>query len=414
MSSDTFKPIEVKDGFASVKIYRCVNNKDYFTYAVTWWSEGKRHRRAIADLTEARREARRIAKELADGRHSMTEITVRDLAYYKDLEKKMGGVPLHEAVQLWLNVASKKVSAVLTKDVIEEILKTKNNDDFVGGRQKTNLRLRLNKFGQEFGPRVISTIKAKEIDAFLSNPEWAARTKAHYRQVILMLFDYAKRKEYLDPDRDHQADKTEVIRVQESKLESWSVPEMRTLLQYSNPKTLPWIVLGAFAGVRSAEIERMNWEDIDWNSNLILVHSKRVGTGKVRAQNDRTIPMTENLKSWLSPFRTFQGNILKSLSVKNIYEDLDKIVSVIRRNNTDFQWKPNANRHSFATYYLALTGDASQTALACGHNPSMLLRRYKTIMVNGRTVTREMAKEYFSLAPGTLQAAKENTEAKSK
>jgi len=414
MSPDTFKPIEVKDGFASVKIYRCVNNKDYFTYAVTWWSEGKRHRRAIANLTEAKREARRIAKELADGRHSMTEITVRDLAYYKDLEKKMGGVPLHEAVQLWLNVASKKVSSVLTRDVIEEILKTKNNDDFVGNRQKTNLRLRLNKFGQEFGPRVISTIKAKEIDAFLSNPEWAARTKAHYRQVILMLFDYAKRKEYLDPDRDHQADKTEVIRVQESKLESWSVPEMRTLLQYSNPKTLPWIVLGAFAGVRSAEIERMNWEDIDWNSNLILVHSKRVGTGKVRAQNDRTIPMTENLKSWLSPFRTFQGNILKSLSVKNIYEDLDKIVGVIRRNNTDFQWKPNANRHSFATYYLALTGDASQTALACGHNPSMLLRRYKTIMVNGRTVTREMAKEYFSLVPGAVQAAKENTEAKSK
>lgn len=414
MSPDTFKPIEVKDGFASVKIYRCVNNKDYFTYAVTWWSEGKRHRRAIANLTEAKREARRIAKELADGRHSMTEITVRDLAYYKDLEKKMGGVPLHEAVQLWLNVASKKVSSILTRDVIEEILKTKNNDDFVGNRQKTNLRLRLNKFGQEFGPRVISTIKAKEIDAFLSNPEWAARTKAHYRQVILMLFDYAKRKEYLDPDRDHQADKTEVIRVQESKLESWSVPEMRTLLQYSNPKTLPWIVLGAFAGVRSAEIERMNWEDIDWNSNLILVHSKRVGTGKVRAQNDRTIPMTENLKSWLSPFRTFQGNILKSLSVKNIYEDLDKIVGVIRRNNTDFQWKPNANRHSFATYYLALTGDASQTALACGHNPSMLLRRYKTIMVNGRTVTREMAKEYFSLVPGAVQAAKENTEAKSK
>lgn len=196
MSSDTFKPIEVKDGFASVKIYRCVNNKDYFTYAVTWWSEGKRHRRAIANLTEAKREARRIAKELADGRHSMTQITVRDLAYYKDLDKKMGGVPLHEAVQLWLNVASKKVSTVMTKDVIEEILKTKNNDDFVGSRQKTNLRLRLNKFGQEFGPRVISTIKAKEIDVFLSNPEWAARTKAHYRQVILMLFDYAKRKEY--------------------------------------------------------------------------------------------------------------------------------------------------------------------------------------------------------------------------
>lgn len=413
MTVKEFTPIEIKDGFASVKIYRCVNNKDYFTYAVTWWAEGKRHRRAIADLTDAKREAKRIARELADGRHSMASITVRDLSYYKDLEKKMGGVPLHEAVQLWLNVASKKVQAILVKDVVEEMLKAKNNDDFVGQKQKTNLRLRWGKFCQSFGDRVISTIKAKEIDTFLANPEWAPRTKAHYRQAILMLFDYAKRKEYLDPDRDHQADKTEVIRVQESKLESWSVGEMRALLQNATPKTLPWIVLGAFAGVRSAEIERMDWEDIDWNANLILVHSKRVGRGKIRAHNDRTIPMTENLKSWLSPFRTCSGNILHSLGVKNIYEDLDNITKRIRQNNTDFEWKPNANRHSFATYYLALTGDASQTALACGHNPSMLLRRYKTITVNGRTVTREMAKEYFSLAPGSVQS-KEQTETRSK
>lgn len=413
MTVKEFTPIEIKDGFASVKIYRCVNNKDYFTYAVTWWAEGKRHRRAIADLTDAKREAKRIARELADGRHSMASITVRDLSYYKDLEKKMGGVPLHEAVQLWLNVSSKKVQAILVKDVVEEMLKAKNNDDFVGQKQKTNLRLRWGKFCQSFGDRVISTIKAKEIDTFLANPEWAPRTKAHYRQAILMLFDYAKRKEYLDPDRDHQADKTEVIRVQESKLESWSVGEMRALLQNATPKTLPWIVLGAFAGVRSAEIERMDWEDIDWNANLILVHSKRVGRGKIRAHNDRTIPMTENLKSWLSPFRTCSGNILHSLGVKNIYEDLDNITKRIRQNNTDFEWKPNANRHSFATYYLALTGDASQTALACGHNPSMLLRRYKTITVNGRTVTREMAKEYFSLAPGSVQS-KEQTETRSK
>ena len=384
MTVKEFTPVEIKDGFASVKIYRCVNNKDYYTYAVTWWAEGKRHRRAIADLTEAKREAKRIARELADGRHSMASITVRDLSYYKDLEKKMSGVPLHEAVQLWLNVASKKVQAILVKDVADEMLKAKNNDDFVGQKQKTNLRLRWGKFCQTFGDRVISTIKSKEIDQFLSNSEWAPRTKAHYRQAILMLFDYAKRKEYVDPDRDHQADKTEVIRVQESKLESWSVGEMRALLQNATPKTLPWIVLGAFAGIRSAEIERMDCEDIDWNANLILVHSKRVGRGKIRAHNDRTIPMTENLKSWLSPFRTCSGNILHSLGVKNIYEDLDNITKRIRQSNTDFEWKPNANRHSFATYYLALTGDASQTALACGHNPTMLLRRYKTITEIGR------------------------------
>jgi integrase len=410
MTNTEFVPILIKIGFATVKIYRCVNNKDYYTYAVTWWAEGKRHRRAIADLTEAKREAKRIARELSDGRHSMTEITVRDLSYYKDLEKKMAGVPLHEAVSLWLNINSRKTPSVLLKDIVEEMLQAKNNDDFVGEKQKVTLRLRWSRFCRDFGERVISTIKAKEIDQFLNNPEWAARTKAHYRQAVLMIFDYAKRKEYIDPDRDHQADKTEVVRVQEAKLDSWAVPEMKILLNHANPKTLAWIVLGAFAGIRSAEIERMQWEDIDWASNLILVHSKRVGQGKVRANNDRTIPMTENLKAWLSPFRTCTGNILTSVGVKDIYKELDVIVGQIRQTNPDFTWKPNANRHSFATYYLALTGDASQTALACGHNPSMLLRRYKTITINGRTVTREMAKEYFALAPERIAETRPNKE----
>jgi hypothetical protein len=40
----------------------------------------------------------------------------------------------------------------------------------------------------------------------------------------------------------------------------------------------------------------------------------------------------------------------------------------------------------------------------------MLLRRYKTITVNGRTVTREMAKEYFALAPERIAETRPNKE----
>lgn len=399
-----FKPIEIQDGFANVKIYQCVNNKNYLTYMVTWWAEGKRQRRAIADLSEAKREARRIARDLADGRASMVAVSNKELAYFRDLEKKMGGTPLSEAVNLWLQTSENKLPKITVSEIVKEMLNLKLNDTFIEKRQKQTLQVRWGKFEKAFGGRVISTIKAKELDAFLANPEWQPRTRQHYRGAVSMIFDYAKRKDYLEPDKDHQAEKTEVIRVNDAKLESWSVEDMALILKHATKRTIPWIVLGAFAGIRSSEIERMNWEDIDWSSNLILVKGKLVGGSKSRANNDRAIAMTANLKAWLIPFRTYKGNILKSLGVgdinKDIYHALGEVINKIQKEKPLFNWKQNANRHSFATYYLAMTGDASTTALAMGNSPTMLLRRYKSIQVDGKTVTRGMAEKYFAIMPG--------------
>lgn len=410
-----FKPIEIKDGFANVKIYQCVNNKEYLTYMVTWWAEGKRQRRAIADLNEAKREARRIARDLADGRASMVAVSNKELAYYRDLEKKMAGTPLSEAVNLWLQTSENKLPKITVSEIVKEMLSIKLNDTFIEKRQKQTLQVRWGKFERAFGSRVISTIKAKELDLFLANPEWQPRTRQHYRGAISMIFDYAKRKDYLEPDKDHQAEKTETIRVNDAKLESWSVEDMRLILKHATKRTIPWVVLGAFAGIRSSEIERMCWEDIDWSSNLILVKGKLVGGSKSRANNDRAIALTANLKAWLSPFVTYKGNILKSLGIgdvnKDIYHALGEVINKIQKEKPLFTWKQNANRHSFATYYLAMTGDASTTALAMGNSPTMLLRRYKSIQVDGKTVTRGMAEKYFAILPGE-GATKQNEESR--
>ena len=399
-----FRPIEIQDGFANVKIYQCVNNKDYLTYMVTWWAEGKRNRRAIADLTEARREARRIARDLADGRASMVAVSTKELTYFRDLENKMGGAPLSEAVNLWLQTSENKLPKITVSEIVKEMLNIKLNDTFIEKRQKQTLQVRWGKFEKAFAGRVISTIKAKELDSFLANPEWQPRTRQHYRGAVSMIFDYAKRKDYLEPDKDHQAEKTETIRVNDARLESWSVEDMTLILEHATKRTIPWIVLGAFAGVRSSEIDRMSWEDIDWSSNLILIKGKLVGGAKTRANNDRAIAMTANVKSWLTPFRTYKGNILKSLGVgdinKDIYNAINEVVQKIQKEKPLFTWKQNANRHSFATYYLAMTGDASTTALAMGNSPTMLLRRYKSIQVEGKTVTRAMAEAYFAILPG--------------
>ena len=347
----------------------------------------------------------------------MVSVSTKELSYFKDLEKKMGGAPLSEAVNLWLQTSENKLPKITVNEIVKEMLNIKLNDSFIEKRHKQTLQVRWGKFEKAFDGRIISSIKAKELDSFLANPEWQPRTRQHYRGAVSMIFDYAKRKDYLEPDKDHQAEKTETIRVNEARLESWSVEDMTLILKHATKRTIPWLVLGAFAGVRSAEIERMSWEDIDWSSNLILIKGKLVGGSKSRANNDRAIAMTANVKAWLSPFRTYKGNILKSLGVgdinKDIYNAINEVTHRIQKEKPLFSWKQNANRHSFATYYLAMTGDPATTALAMGNSPTMMLRRYKSIQVEGKTVTRAMAEAYFAILPGNKENLNRNEKARS-
>ena len=78
-------------------------------------------------------------------------------------------------------------------------------------------------------------------------------------------------------------------------IEIFTPAELRKILAVSTADTLPYlVVLGAFAGIRTAEILRLNFEDIDLAGGLIELKAKRT---KTRAR--RLIPISDNLRLWL-------------------------------------------------------------------------------------------------------------------
>src|SRR5687768_8868016 len=70
----------------------------------------------------------------------------------------------------------------------------------------------------------------------------------------------------------------------------------------TGPGLLPLLVLGAFAGMRTAEIERQLWEDINLERGFI-----RVTAAKGNTAQKRLIPIGDNLKQWLSLCRRDSG-----------------------------------------------------------------------------------------------------------
>ncbi len=63
------------------------------------------------------------------------------------------------------------------------------------------------------------------------------------------------------------------------------------------PDYLPSLAIGAFAGLRSAEIERLGWQDIDFASRHIVVSASNAKTA-----SRRIVPLCDNLAEWLRPY----------------------------------------------------------------------------------------------------------------
>ena len=69
--------------------------------------------------------------------------------------------------------------------------------------------------------------------------------------------------------------------------------------------TTPFLAIGGFAGLRSAEIERLDWKNVNFERGFIEV---RADTCKTRAR--RLVPISENLRAWLKPFAMPSGPVV--------------------------------------------------------------------------------------------------------
>src|SRR5260370_38307921 len=67
---------------------------------------------------------------------------------------------------------------------------------------------------------------------------------------------------------------------------------------------LPYVAIGAFAGLRRAELQRLDWSDVHFDADLIEVTAQKSKTARRRFV--RTQP---NLRQWLGPARKHSGKV---------------------------------------------------------------------------------------------------------
>jgi integrase len=160
-----------------------------------------------------------------------------------------------------------------------------------------------------------------------------------------------------------------------------TVEETARLLEAAPAELVPYIAIGAFAGIRRAELERLDWKEVDLQCGLIEVTAKNA-----KSARRRFVKIQPNLAKWLQPYAQLSGNVAPPK-----YREL---LDGAREAAGIEQWPHNALRHSFASYHLARFNDAAALALELGHtNSNLVFQHYRQL------VKPKQAERYWKIAP---------------
>jgi len=262
-------------------------------------------------------------------------------------------------------------------ELIVSLLQSKEED---GKRDRylQDLRNRLAHFQKTYGERIVATITATECDDWLRAFRLSAQSRNNFRAVLSTLFSYAVARGYCV---ENPISKTAKAKVTDKPVEVLSPGQTRRLLESADSDMVPYIAIGAFAGLRPAELERLEWGDVHLDRDFI-----EVSAAKSKTASRRLVTILPNLKAWLTPIAYFEGPITPP-------NPRVKLHAVLKRAGIK-RWPSNGLRHGFASYHLAKFHDAAALALQMGHSTTkMLFAHYREV------VTPQDAESYWSLTP---------------
>jgi integrase len=293
-----------------------------------------------------------------------------------------------EAVDHYLQHVLKYRTAPVVTEIIEK-LRVAAAANHRRERTIKDLRHRLTLFAKIDGGSRIAEITREELKNWLPNPTLAPRSRINYAVKLSQLWNYAIANGWAENNLVASIPRPDT---EDSDPEIFTVEQTAGLLEHAEKHDLlGYIVLGLFAGLRSAEINRLDWKDVKLAERNIII-----GTAVAKKRSRRVVEINDTLAAWLPLCAKAKGPVVPLDSNRTLYARLAKLATATGLE----KWPDNGLRHSCASYSLALTGDAVRVAYQLGNSADMIHRHYKAL------VTAADAKRFWELRPATDAAGK--------
>jgi len=385
----------ISNGLQTIKLYRSVNRGKPM-YQLSYYIAGKRIQKNFSDKFEAKRAARVILGGMVIDATAIDTLSIPEMESFVAARRvlapnyalhiaveehaqavaKLGKVSLHEAVEFFHRHQVGDAPPLTLAEIAEK---------FAASREQSGLsshyifacRKTMNNLAKAFPGRTLSDLRPPELDAWLGGLKLGAASKNDIRRLLRTCGNWAEAQGYLVKG---SSPFPPMVRYKEVKgpVSIFTPEQMARLLTKADAKLRPYLALGAFAGLRPAELERLDWSEINLERDFVTV-----AASKAKTQRRRVVPISENLKLWLLPARQISGSVCH----------LRRPQMAAARLCEGFAWQMNGLRHSFISYRLALLHDTARVALEAGNSPQMIFMHYREL------VTPEAAKAWFEVKP---------------
>ena len=386
----------VRKSGVTVRVFKAAR-KGISSYLVAYYLAGKRHRETFrGTLDDAKARAEEVANQIGSQRAGNGVLPMADVqaylaatealkplgvslpaavAEYIAARQRIGNRPLADAVDQYARQACLDLPPKSLAEVAQEMLTAKKKDG-VSLRYLQELRRVLEPVCGALTKPVAETTPA-DVDDYLRALTVGSRSRKNVRDALVTLFEFAKGRNYLPRDRETAASLSTRVKVKASgEVEIFTPAEMAALLTAAGADALPLIALGGFAGLRTAEIGRLEWKDVDFAQGIITVSA-----AKAKTAARRIVPMSDNLKAWLASYAKASGSVAKvdHLEDQSAWSRLAERQAEVAKA-AGVTWKHNALRHSFGSYRLAQIKNAAEVALEMGNSPQMIFKHYRELV----------------------------------
>lgn len=407
------KPIPFKLGSFSATIYtttKVVDGVDYKIWRPSYYRpDGRRVIRDCGTLERAQEILTEAGQAFGSQRPDLLEITTtdrRDLDAAQSILSPLGitlyeaAVRLKEAIEILPKGASlaeacrfyaARNPAAATPRLVPEVLRDLIADRQASGCSQEHLRdfeKRLRPFAEAFACPIASIHPAAVRDYLASlrgakGQALSPRSRENSRRLITALFNFAAQQRLIGRDLAQEIAEIPAPKIRPTPTTTFTSLEIKKILDAASGPDRALIAIGAFAGLRTAELHRLDWRNVRLAEGHIVVDS---GISKTAAR--RIVPIQANLSEWLKPLAQPSGRISRHSHEHRLAWTFCKIA-----NNAGVQWQRNGLRHSFATYRLAAVRNAPQVALEAGHTVNVLHQNYAEL------ATSTEATAWFAVMP---------------
>lgn len=482
-------PMDVPSGSVTVKIYK-VRNKAYrkksktgrvvearrFGYTVSYFAGNKRCWKMFADFQAAYNHAKSQADKLSQGEHDALRLGAEEARAYVNCEMlaKVTGLPLEvlvkDYIEAWTVLGGRATLPEAAREYVQRHghIKVKKTvpqavEEMIAQREKDGtsdaylkvLKVYLGQFKEKIACNVGSVTTAMLTGYFRELPV-SPRSKNNARATIGAFFKFCKENGWLP--RDHEG----IVNVPKFKdrgsevIEIYAPKELVEILTVAREEMIPFLTIGAFAGLRTAEIERLDWSEVHLKDKEPFIEIK---AAKAKTASRRLVPVPANLAAWLDKRQKEHGRVwgyensakqiawlmedvtevramaaihkavaklgkhwkqeeldaahkARRKAERNTFaerrekaikeghkppeEPLEQVTALPDGTEVKYQraeWKKNALRHSYISYRLAEIHDVAKVALEAGNSSQIIFQHYREL------VREKDAKAWFGILP---------------